>query len=202
MGLCHFYRDNGALDKFDLGSQGCDRVLMQMRHCSLCAGYPLVHPCPSFCEVTLTHCLRLINKLQTPWTNIINTLYEQLQGWSNPPNLILKNIIIYSPRAILEFQKTILKSVQDVAPLDCRFAYNLIEAGTDRFPEMLPHLGRAQSAVPLPIQTQFMRISHKMQSLKGLWINAPSKICRESPHLSLSTTGSLQKCWNGSAVGA
>nr|CDS34294.2 glypican 1 [Hymenolepis microstoma] len=190
------------LSSFDLGSHGCDRMLMQMRHCSLCAGYPLVHPCPSFCEVTLTHCLRPINKIQPPWNNIINTLYEQLQAWSNLPNPILKNIIIYSPRAILEFQKTIVKSVQDVAPLDCRFTYNLIESGTDRLPEMIPHLGRVQSSAPLPIQTQFMRISHKMQSLKGLWINAPSKICRESPRLSLSTTASSQNCWNGSAVGA
>lgn len=58
--------------QFDLGSQGCNRMLMRMRHCSLCAGYPLVHPCPSFCETTLTHCLRPINKLQPPWTNLIS----------------------------------------------------------------------------------------------------------------------------------
>ncbi|KAM3173773.1 hypothetical protein ACTXT7_011901 [Hymenolepis weldensis] len=102
------------MSQFDLGSQGCNRMLMQMRHCSLCAGYPLVHPCPSFCETSLTHCLRPINKLQPPWTDLINTLYEQLQDWLNPSGLMLKNIIIYSPKAILEFQRVIVKSVQDV----------------------------------------------------------------------------------------
>ncbi|VDL59392.1 unnamed protein product [Hymenolepis diminuta] len=189
------------LSSFDLGSQGCNRMLMRMRHCSLCAGYPLVHPCPSFCETTLTHCLRPINKLQPPWTNLINTLYEQLQNWLNPSGLMLKNVIIYSPKAILEFQRVIVKSVQDVIPLDCRYTYNLIEGRTDRFPDVIPNPGRTQSSVPSSIHTQFMRISHKMQTLKRLWISAPSKICRESPHLSLSTTASSQNCWNGSTVG-
>ncbi|VDM18362.1 unnamed protein product, partial [Hydatigera taeniaeformis] len=101
------------LSSFDLGSHGCDRVLMQMRHCSLCAGYPLVHPCPAFCEVSLARCLRPINKLQSSWTSLINTLYDQLQAWSNPTCPMIRNIVLHAPLAILEFHRVIMKSVQD-----------------------------------------------------------------------------------------
>lgn len=67
-----FVLPNVAVLQFDLGGHGCDRVLMRMRHCSLCAGYPLVYPCPAFCEVSLARCLRPINKLQSSWTNLIS----------------------------------------------------------------------------------------------------------------------------------
>ncbi|KAL5105139.1 Glypican-1 [Taenia crassiceps] len=189
------------LSSFDLGSHGCDRVLMQMRHCSLCAGYPLVHPCPAFCEVSLSRCLRPINKLQSSWTNLINTLHDQLQAWSNPTNLVIRNIVLHSPRAILEFKRVIMTAVQDEAPQECRIDLFAASPERDGPLDFAADVGRKRSTNSISTQTQFMRISHKLQSLKRLWISAPSRICRESPYLSSSTAVSSQACWNGTAIG-
>ncbi|KAH9278969.1 Glypican-1 [Echinococcus granulosus] len=193
------------LSSFDLGSAGCDRVLMQMRHCSLCAGYPLVHPCPSFCEVSLARCLRPINKLQSSWTSLINTLHDQLQAWSNPTNPMIRNIELYAPQAILEFHRVIMKAVLDAAPQECRNDVSSGSAKRDGWLDLAVTVERKRSTTPVSTQTQFMRISHKLQSLKRLWISAPSKICRESPHLSSSSSSSSiassHVCWNGTAIG-
>ncbi|KAL5969738.1 Glypican-1 [Taenia solium] len=189
------------LSSFDLGSHGCDRVLLQMRHCSLCAGYPLVHPCPAFCEVSLARCLRPINKFQSSWTNLINTLYDQLQAWSNFTNPMIRSIMLHAPQAILEFYRVIMKAVLDEVPQECRI--DLVTASLERDDSLdfTASIGRKRPTTPISTQTQFMRISHKLQSLKRLWVSAPSKICRESPHLSSSTAVSSQACWNGTAIG-
>ncbi|VDK36084.1 unnamed protein product [Taenia asiatica] len=189
------------LSSFDLGSHGCDRVLMQMRHCSLCAGYPLVHPCPAFCEVSLARCLRPINRLQSSWTNLINTLYDQLQAWSNFTNPMIRSIMLHAPQAILEFHRVIMKAVVDEVPQECRIDLVTASPESDDSLDYAASIGRKRATTPVSTQTQFMRISHKLQSLKRLWVSAPSKICRDSPHLSSSTAVSSQACWNGTAIG-
>ncbi|VDD82428.1 unnamed protein product [Mesocestoides corti] len=78
-----------AFISFDLGSRGCDRVLMRMHYCSLCAGYPLAHPCPAFCEASLTRCLRPISVLQTAWTNVFDFDSSLFQL---PPNCKLERL--------------------------------------------------------------------------------------------------------------
>lgn len=57
--------------EFDFGSHDCNLIVMRMRHCSLCAGYPLTNPCPSLCEASLAHCMRPIRKIETTWTDLI-----------------------------------------------------------------------------------------------------------------------------------
>uniref|UniRef100_A0A5K3F958 Glypican-1 n=1 Tax=Mesocestoides corti TaxID=53468 RepID=A0A5K3F958_MESCO len=186
-----------AFISFDLGSRGCDRVLMRMHYCSLCAGYPLAHPCPAFCEASLTRCLRPISVLQTAWTNVFDTLYDQLQTSSDPSNLMIKNIAAYAPKAIIEFYRTVMFSVQKMLPPNCKL--ERLHGDQGFAVDTIAFISRTFRTTG---QTQTLRISHKLQMLKHLWTSAPSKICRESIYLSSLTTASSQNCWNGTDIGS